>query len=193
MKMRLFAVAVGLCIALGAGPALAKKKKTHGACQSVAQITSKVYKKYWKYAKKALKGAGPTGAKFVLVVEAADKAIKTFNKIVGDRSFAKIGPRRLVIGETDKGKVLKHTERTFLTATPLEEDKVTVTVKKTGGDGRAWITVCTADDDGVHRIDSKEIADGAFTVPVASNGKVVSVHIGGVKGGAFQYEVTASK
>jgi len=135
----LVAVLTTLVMLLPAASAEARKKK--GACATAASVTADI----WVYAgpivKKALNAAGPQGVTAAQIMTATDAAIRAWNKLVGNKSWAKIGPRRLDFNRLDKGRVVGRSTRMFVSSMPAVKP-VTIELTKVGGKGKLQVAVC---------------------------------------------------
>ena len=138
--MRTFCSA--LVLVFLATPAVAKKKKSKGSCASAAQVTSDVWKYGGPIVTEALKAAGPAGVTVSEALKAAAKGVKAWNKLVGKKSWATIGPRQLSFGKWQKGRVVGTTERVFISPIPALRP-VTVEFHKLEGKGEVRVVVCT--------------------------------------------------
>jgi hypothetical protein len=105
-----------------------------------------------------------------------EKGIKSWNKIVGDKSWAKIGPRRLDFEEWNNGTLIGSTERLFLSGIPAV-NPVVVDFHKLDGEGKVTVVVCRDPEKGKTR----EVA--TFTIDSKTKkGKVRSIKIPNAKG-----------
>ncbi len=175
-----FVLLIGIGLLLGATvtPAVAgnQTKKVDGSCNTVANIGSDV----WKHAGPSIRGAltttGPFGATAAKTLEMIDEGIKLWNKIVGDKTWAKIGPRRLDFDAWNQGKLIGPTERLFVSSIPAV-NPVVVDFHKLDNDGEVKIVVCKIPEKG------KAKAVASFTVDAKTKpGKVRSVDIPDAKG-----------
>jgi hypothetical protein len=196
--MRASLLAVLLLLAPAASSAA--KDDDEGSCTSFSEVTSEV----WAYAgpilKKAALAGGPASATAAEVASAFEQGIKQWNTLLAGNSWARIGPRSLEFGKTEKGNVVGVTERLFVSPMPAFRP-MHVEVKKTGGNGRVRVVVCAAAERGPARVvrafDLDDgVKDGAVervAIPDAP-GHVIKVVLHGkqlVK--SVQYEVRATQ
>jgi hypothetical protein len=148
-----------------------------GACATAASTGAKIWEKAGPLVKSALATAGPTGATAAQVARYVERGIELWNLIVGDESWAKIGPRRLDFEKSfDEGTLIGPSERLFLTGVPAT-NPVTVDFNKVDFDGEASVTVCKVPEKG------PAIHVTTFTVDKATKvGNVRSIAIADAKG-----------
>ncbi|HWB74673.1 MAG TPA: hypothetical protein VG755_06950 [Nannocystaceae bacterium] len=124
-----------------------------GGCESGTKIAADIWDEHDVVLKKlgcaivsvASEGAVPPNA----CLDAADKVAKVVDDMIkfwngaAKNSWAKIGPRRLALGETLKGKLVSTGGRLFITDRPLEEDSVELRLEKLDGKAKTEVTVCS--------------------------------------------------
>lgn len=146
-----------------------------GACDTVADVGSKVWNVAGPAVKAALSKAGPHGATAATALKLIEEGIQLWNKISGD-GWAKVGPRRLDFGQWSEGTIIGSTERLFLSGIPAV-NPVTVDFHKLDHDGEVKVVVCKLPEKG------KAILVKSFMVePGAQNGKIATVEISAAKG-----------
>lgn len=169
----------GLALTLAVPTALLLAPDTAQAadsCKTVADVSSKVWAETPPSVKNAIANTGPVGATTIKALKLLDKGIRIWNKLAGDKSWAKVGPRRLDFEEWNKGKLIGPTERMFVSGVPALRD-VQVDFHKLGNDGKVKVVICTVPQKG------KAKAVKSFTVqPGAKKGLVRSVKIKKAKG-----------
>ncbi|MEZ4221930.1 MAG: membrane dipeptidase [Polyangiaceae bacterium] len=69
---------------------------------------------------------------------------------LNDNGPGKIGPRRLVVDQV--GTVKFGTQRMFVQGTPMDDDRATLTLKKTAGRAKTQVTICSTDGSGTKRV-----------------------------------------
>jgi hypothetical protein len=148
-----------------------------GSCTTAANTGAKVWNKAGPLVKKALATTGPTGATIAQVATFVEQGIKLWNEIVGDDTWAKIGPRRLDFDKAfDEGTLIGPTERLFLTGVPAT-NPVTVDFNKVEFDGEVSVTVCKVPERG------PAVRVATFTVDrTTRTGNVRSIDIADAKG-----------
>ena len=195
---------VVLIAAVLAFPAVASA----GSCGSAASVTSDLWDEWGEVAKVvgcagvAAASGGFTYTACYASANKMDKAMKKmvsfWNKMAGN-SWAKLGPRRLSFDTWYEGSVLGMTGRVFVSPHPSPTKRVTVKVKKTGGKGKAEVTVCKTDSR------NKTAKAAAYTFAAsAPSGKewkkevkgalddIITVHIDGKSATkSFKYKVRA--
>ena len=77
----------------------------------------------------------------------AEMSIEYFNKMAGG-SWAQIGPRPLVLGAVQKGRIIGTTGRIFITTTTLPSNSARIVVTERGGKGKVGVAICKANTDG---------------------------------------------
>ncbi len=80
--------------------------------------------------------------------EALKEAIETYEDVVGRTSSLTIGPRLLRLNTWEKGKIFGTFERLFVTAAPMLEDTVSITIQELSGKGKVGIAVCAVAHNG---------------------------------------------
>lgn len=147
-----------------------------GSCQTAANLGSKVWSETPGFVKEAVSSSGPFGATAISAIRMIDKGVQIWNKLANDKSWAKIGPRRMDFNEWNQGHLIGFTERMFLSGIPAP-NPVKFDFHKTGHDGEVKVVVC--------RIPKKgpPIVVKSFTVPAnAPEGKIKSFTINKAKG-----------
>lgn len=106
----------------------------------------------------------------------AQATVKFWN-VAAANSWATIGPRRIEFGESQSGTLVSTAGRMFMSALPLEVDKVTVRIEKQDGRAGAKITLCSFPAEGAPQtlveIDFDKGND---------DGKILVREVGGLKG-----------
>ncbi len=149
---------------------------TDGSCQTAANLGSKVWNETPDMVKNAVSSSGPFGATAMNAAKLIDKGIKIWNALAKDKSWAKIGPRRMDFGEWNQGHLLGFTERMFISGIP-SPNPVKFDFHKTGHDGEVKVVVCKVPKQGPAKVVK------SFTVPADSpEGKVKSFTIDNAKG-----------
>lgn len=123
-----------------------------GSCESGAQITAKLWKEYDSYVKAAgcaiiqiVAGGTVPPNECIDVADKADKILRDMIKVwngAAKDTWAKIGPRRLDVGETLQGRVVSTGERMFIMPAPSDKDQLDFELKKLDGKAKAEVTVC---------------------------------------------------
>ncbi len=150
--------------------------KAADSCTTVANVSSKVWKKTPGVVKTAISKSGPFGATAMETIKLIDEGIKIWNKLAGDKSFLKVGPRALTFEEWNKGTVFGSTERMFISTIPAV-NPVEIDFHKLDHDGKLKVVVCKVPEKG------KPTAVKSFEVaPGAPKGKVKTVRINDAKG-----------
>ncbi len=141
---------------------------TDGSCTTAADVGSKVWKHAGPTVKTALKGAGPFGATAATAASFIEKGIKLWNKIAGDQTWAKIGPRRMDFGKWNDGTLIGKTERLFLSAIPAV-NPVVVDFERLDMKGEAKVVICKVPEKG------KAMVVKSFTTTEKSKNKTVKI------------------
>ncbi|MCB0699611.1 MAG: hypothetical protein H6551_11540 [Chitinophagales bacterium] len=127
---------------------------------------------------------------------AAKMAIKFINS--NTNGWGKIGPRSLALPGSANGTLQGLGDRTFITV-PCNKNSVTITVKKTGGQAKAEVTICSYNTSGkggknLHVYSFKPgpgNASKSFKVD-GVNGKMISVRMNGQTATKkFEYSISA--
>ena len=156
--------------------ALSSRAEAEGSCATIADVGSKVWKVAGPTVKSSIASTGPFGATAANAIKMIETGIKNWNKIVGDKSWAKIGPRRMDFEEWSQGTLIGSTERMFLSGIPAL-NPVVVDFHKLDGKGKVTVVVCKVPEKGK----AKDVA--TFTVDSATRtGKVRSINIPNAKG-----------
>ncbi len=173
------ALALGLGLALAGAVLVAPREaraEDKGSCTTVANVGSKVWSKTPGFVKTAIAKAGPFGATAMEAMKMIDEGIKIWNKLAGDKTWAKIGPRRLDFGEWNTGTIFGSTERMFISGIPAV-NPVEIDFHKLDHEGRVKVVVCKVPEKG------KPKAVKSFEVEAnAPKGKVKTVRIDSAKG-----------
>ena len=157
-------------------PKSARGDANGGSCTTVANVTSTVWKHAGPTVKQALNTSGPYGATAAKALQLIDEGIKIWNKIVGDQTWAKVGPRRMDFDRWNQGTLIGPTERMFVSSIPAV-NPVTVDVNKLDNDGEVKVVVCKVPERG------KAEAVSTFTIDKSTKkGQVRSIEIGNAKG-----------
>jgi len=116
-------------------------------------------------------------------------------------SWATIGPRKLELNRPERGRLVSHTGRLFISPYPILSDTVTLNIKKLGGKAKTHVTICShAPGDRNWRegsviFDSGKRNKGANWPLTIRNvkGKYIAVHLTSKSMvNTFQYQVSAS-
>lgn len=146
------------------------------SCSTVADVSSKVWNETPGIVKNAIASAGPFGASAMKAAKLIDEGVKIWNKLANDKSWAKIGPRRMDFDEWNTGTLIGPTERMFISGIPAL-NPVKIDFHKLDYDGKVDVVVCRVPEKG------KPKAIKSFTVGAgAANGKVKSFTIDDAKG-----------
>lgn len=197
-------------IALSALGLAAVPQAKAASCNSAAKVSADVWKEYGTVAKgmgcvlaTALSQGAVDTIKCLETANKYDKSVQSmisfWNKMA-DNSWATIGPRRMDIGVTSKGKLVSTGGRVFVSAAPLADDKVEIKLKKTDGKAKTTMAVCKEAPNGKRtKLWDLEIDNGKDNV-----GKTWTKTISGLKGyvlvthldagsvtNTFSYELTA--
>lgn len=172
-RARLFAwIFAGAIVALT--PAAAEASE--GSCATVADVSAKVWNKTPGVVKDAIASSGPFGATAMKAAKLIEEGVKIWNKLASDKSWAKIGPRRMDFGEWNTGTLIGPTERMFISGIPAV-NPVKIDFHKLDHDGKVKVVICRVPEKGKAR------AIKSFTVqPGAPTGKVKSFTIDDAKG-----------
>lgn len=139
---------------LSGGIAAAPIADAHaGGCESGTKVASDIWGKYDGVIEKlgcavvmvASEGAVPPNACLDAaekVAKVADEMIKFWNA-AAQNSWAHIGPRRLDLGETLKGRLVSTGGRLFVSDRPLEDDEIELKIEKLDGKAKTEVTVCS--------------------------------------------------
>lgn len=127
-----------------------------------------------------------------------EKLRKAWRKLAKN-SWATIGPRELRWGRKEKGKLVGTGGRMFVASLPASKRKVKITVRKTGGKGKAGVAICAispGSGDGVRlakRVFDKGKGTEKWTYTVDNAfGKNLMVHFDGKSvARSFSYTVEA--
>lgn len=166
-------LSAGVPAAVFAAPTLAH---AGGSCATAADVSSDIWNETPPLVKNAIANTGPFGASAIKAIKMIDEGIKIWNKLSGNKSWAKIGPRRLDFGEWNTGTLIGPTERMFLSGIPAV-NPVKVDFHKLDHEGKVKVVICKKPQKG------KAKAVKTFTVEAgAKNGKVKSVIIDDAKG-----------
>ncbi len=174
-RIRPFALGFGL---LTGGYVFATPSAAHAAdsCKTVADVSSKVWKETPGVVKTAIAKSGPFGASAMQALKMIDQGVKIWNKLAGDKSWAKIGPRRMDFEKWNKGTLLGPTERMFISGIPAV-NPVEVDFHKLDHAGKVKVVICKVPKKG------KAVAVKSFEVaPDARKGKIKTVRIDDAKG-----------
>jgi len=57
-------------------------------------------------------------------------------------AWAKIGPRKIEVGKSEKGRIVSTGSRLFITSSPLNVDKITIEIQETDGKGKTHVMIC---------------------------------------------------
>lgn len=79
--------------------------------------------------------------------QALDDMVKFWNQMAAN-SWARIGPRRLDLDTDLVGRIVGPGDRTFISAAPMDEDQVTISIKERGGRGKTEVSICVHTPDG---------------------------------------------
>ena len=145
-RLRQSAVA-GLIVAGSLGFTGVAEAKKDGACGTVADTGSKVWKHTEPAVRAAMNASGPFGATAAKAATLIEKGIKVWNKLAGDKSWAKIGPRRMDYGEWNTGTLIGPTERLFISGIPAV-NPVQLDFHKLDHDGKVTVVVCKVPEKG---------------------------------------------
>lgn len=121
--------------------------KTTGSCSTVADTGSKVWKHTGPTVRAAMTSSGPFGATAAKALKLVQDGIKVWNKLAGDKSWAKIGPRRMDYGEWNTGTLIGPTERMFISGIPAV-NPVKLEFHKLDFDGEVRVVVCKVPEKG---------------------------------------------
>ena len=167
---------LGAGLAAGVWLAPLAASASEGSCATVADVSSKVWDETPPLVKNALATSGPFGASAIKAIKMIDKGIQIWNKLSGDESWSKIGPRRLDFDEWSTGTLIGPTERMFLSGIPAV-NPVRVDFHKLDFGGKVTVVICRVPEKG------KPTPVKTFTVaPDAPPGKIKSVTIDNAKG-----------
>lgn len=146
------------------------------SCTTVANVSSKVWKKTPPAVKTAIASSGPFGATAIKAIKLVDQGIKIWNALAKDTSWARIGARALNFGAWNEGRVIGSTERMFVSPIPAV-NPVQIDFHKLGNDGKVKVVICKIPEKGKAKVVK------SFTVEAgASKGLVKSVKINNAKG-----------
>lgn len=119
-------------------------------CESFSSIATRIWDEWDEVLKTVGAGIGtsatgvPPEVIYTMATEYEDairKAVSRWNQLVGD-SWAKLGPRRITLGDADEGTVVNPGERTFLTPGPMAADELEVAIRSRDGNAECEVTVC---------------------------------------------------
>lgn len=137
----------GLLVAASLCWTSAAAAKKEGACSTVADTGSKVWKHTEPLVRSAMNSAGPYGATANKAISLIESGIKVWNKLAGDKSWAKIGPRRMDYGEWNTGTLFGPSERLFISGIPAV-NPVQLDFHKLDHDGEVTVVVCKVPEKG---------------------------------------------
>lgn len=149
--MRLGSIILSSIIATGVAAAPVTQAQA-GGCESGTKITSDIWAEHDTELKAlgcavvtvASEGAVPPN----VCLDAANKVAKVAEDMIkfwnsaAKNSWARIGPRRLSLGETLKGKLVSTGGRLFIGEKPISEDQVDLRIEKLDGKAKTEVTVC---------------------------------------------------
>ncbi len=118
--------------------------------------------------------------------EAAEEMVKFFNKNANNSRWT-IGPRRIEWGKTQTGSVVSTFSRVFISAAPVDQDSVTVKVKKIDGKAQATVIICKVDEKGK----LVKLAEFEFAKGDDNEGQEITKTVSGVKGHLVQVRIDA--
>jgi microsomal dipeptidase-like Zn-dependent dipeptidase len=124
-----------LALALLAAPSQA------GSCGSAAKVVRDVFLKFDAEVAANCKAGSPGDCAVGLFSGLVKSLGRWFDAGVSKNQWATIGPRRLTFARQN-GTLAGTSGRLFLTAVPMIDGEVTLTLKKTGGKGKASVTIC---------------------------------------------------
>lgn len=166
---------IGLALVVVLAPTAAEAAEK-GSCETTADVGSKIWKVAGPTVKQALGKAGPHGVAAAKAAQLIEQGIKFWNSLAGDKTWAKIGPRRLDFGEWNKGTLIGPTERMFVSSIPAP-NPVTVRFEKLDFKGKVKIVVCKVPERG------KPVQVKAFTVDDSTKkGHVETIAVPGAMG-----------
>ena len=176
-----------------AGAVVMASGAAYADCNSAAEVTASVWKKYHEDLEAVAKSQGGKAATAVQIADQAQKAITWYNSQVGN-SWAKIGPRLLTVGSDNKGTVQSAGDRAWTTAAPVGKD-TNVTFKMTGGKGKAVVSICEINKDNKATPLKEVTIDDGKTEAVSATvhaGSVIKVVVDGKDIlHAVEYDITA--
>ncbi len=119
------------------------------SCDSFSGIATEIWNEWGEVLKGIAAGVGatqglPPDQIYAMATEyeaAVKKTISRWNDIAGN-SWAKLGPRKLQLGDAEEGTVVHPGERTFLTPGPLATDCVELAIKSRDGKAECEVMVC---------------------------------------------------
>lgn len=146
------------------------------SCKTVADVSSKVWKETPPAVKTAISSSGAFGATAIKAIKLIDKGVQIWNKLAKDKSWAKIGPRRIDFDEWNEGTLIGPTERMFVSGIPAV-NPVRIDFHKLGKDGKVKVVICQVPEHGPAKVVK------SFTVEAGANkGLVKSVTLNKAKG-----------
>lgn len=169
---------VALCLILAAGVAVVPHQARAGdeECNTVANTSAKVWNETPTVVKDAIASSGAFGATAIQAAKLIDKGVQIWNKLANDKSWAKIGPRRLDFGEWNRGTLVGPTERMFISGIPAV-NPVQIDFHKLDHAGKVKVVVCKVPESGK----AKKVR--SFTVlPDAEKGLVKRIELPAAKG-----------
>jgi hypothetical protein len=163
-------------LVIAAAVSFAPAASAADSCTTAANTGSKVWKHAGPVVKSSLSSTGPFGATAAQAAGFIEKGVKLWNKIAGDSTWAKIGPRRMDFGGWNTGTLVGGTERLFLSGIPAV-NPTTVDVHKLDHDGQVRVVVCRIPEKGKAKLVK------AFTIDKKTKkGLVKSIKIDSAKG-----------
>jgi hypothetical protein len=138
------------------------------SCQSATQVATDLWSEYGKAARQA-GCAGVTAGSVVAsggaslpqtvsqykacmgkadkAAEMADSMVQAWNRLARN-SWARLGPRRLVLNQSHEGTIRSSGTRVFVTESPITASTLELSIEKLRFRGRTDVTVCTHLPDG---------------------------------------------
>jgi len=208
--MRLGTIILSSIIATGV--AAAPTTEAHaGGCESGIKVTSDIWAKHDTELKAlgcavvsvASEGAVPPN----VCLDAANKVQKVAEDMIefwnktAKNSWARIGPRRLSLGETVKGKLVSTGGRLFIGEMPISADEVELRIEKLDGKAKTEVTVCKDYRGKQKKLWSFEIDNGKDNVGkvwkktlTGMRGHILMVHLDAKSAtNTMQYEIRADE
>jgi hypothetical protein len=202
-----------LAALVATGTAAAPVSEAHaGSCGSFTSVSRDIWKNYDQVilaagcavVTVASEGAVPPNVcldNAKKAAKVAEDAIEFWNKSAKSAAWAKIGPRRLDLGERHQGRLVSTGGRVFITPAALTEDSVEVEIKKLDGKAKTEVTVCKDNHGEMTKLWTFEIDNGKD-----NTGKKFSKTLRGVRGhnlvvhfdaksvsNTMQYQLTATE